>query len=56
MRCDKGNKIRTKSQIASLNARNLRLLESLSGAAKNKTTEELRLTIENDLVSKFWIG
>jgi hypothetical protein len=53
----KGNKIPTKSEIASLKARNLRLLQSLSDAGKkDKQTEELKLAIENDLVSKFWIG
>ena len=44
----KGNKIPTKSHIAGLNARNLRLLESRSGAKnKDKQTEELRLPIDS---------
>ena len=53
----KGNRIPTKSEIAALKARNLRLLESLSGSGKrDKQTEELKLAIENDLVGKFWVG
>ena len=53
----KSNQIPDKGLIDRLKIRNVKLLEILKKKGKyNKFTEELKLSIENDYVEKFWIG
>ena len=53
----KGNKIPSGEEIGLLKARNKELHRLLCASGrKDKQTEELRLSIDNDLVGKFWVG
>ena len=53
----KSNQIPDRRLIDRLKIRNIKLLEILKKKGKyNKYTEELKLSIENDYVEKFWIG
>ena len=53
----KGNKVPSEHMIDKLEGRNLRLLEKIHQTTmSDKDTTDLKLSIENGLVKKFWIG
>ena len=53
----KRNKIPSQQIIDKLKKRNQRLYQLLQiRGEKHKETNELKIAIENDLVTKFWVG
>ena len=53
----KSNRLPTKKLIEKLKTRNIKLLKTLKNKGiDNKFTEELKLSIDNNYVEKFWIG
>ena len=53
----KSNRLPNKKLIERLKARNIKLFKTLKKKGiNNKFTEELKLSIDNNYVEKFWIG
>ena len=53
----KSNKIVSESEINKLQSRNIKLLELLeNNGIKDKHYSELKFSIENNLLKKFWIS
>ena len=53
----KSNRLPNKKLIEKLKTRNIKLFKTLKKKGiNNKFTEELKLSIDNNYVEKFWIG